>query len=110
MMSVLPALRNEPRRRLTATGVAVGIGLALATVHWSGLLLAGALVGLLQRSLRRAIAAGVALGGLIVGSFLAQFVLTGTLGPVLVMGQPPWLAVAIGLALPAFGSLIRGVV
>lgn len=106
-MSALDALRADRKTRLTATGVAVVLGLALATLHWSGLVVAGALVALPQRSLPRGIAAGVALGGLVV---VAWLVLAGTLSSVLAMGQPAWLALGIGLLLPAFGSLTRGLV
>ncbi|KPN31805.1 hypothetical protein SY89_02558 [Halolamina pelagica] len=109
-MSALAGLRADRERRLAATVAAVGLGLALATVHWSGLLLAGALIALPQRSLRRGVAAGVAMGGLVVAAFLAQLALAGTVGPTLAMGQPSWLALGIGLLLPAFGSLARGVV
>lgn len=107
--AVLADVRRDERRRLAATGVAVVVGLALSTVHWSGLLLAGALVALPQRSIRRGVAAGVGIGVLAVVLFLGQFALAGTLGPVLAMGQPSWLALGIGLLLPAFGSLLRGV-
>ncbi|MFW5934900.1 MAG: hypothetical protein ACOCQL_03510 [Halolamina sp.] len=109
-MSTLAGLRDDRRRRLAATGVAVVIGLALSTVHWSGLLLAGALVALPQRSWPRGVAAGVAMGGLVLVAFLAQLALAGALGPGLGMGQPSWLALWLGLSLPAFGSLVRGVV
>ncbi|GAB7012541.1 hypothetical protein [Halolamina salina] len=106
----LTTLRTDRRRWIAATAGAVVLGLALSLFHWSGLLAAGALVALPQRSLGRGIAAGVGMGALIVVGFLAQLALAGTLAPVLAMGQPSWLALGIGLLLPAFGSLLRGVV
>ncbi len=108
-MSALAGLRDDRRRRLAATGVAVVLGLALASVHWSGLLLAGALVALPQRSLRGGVAAGVAMGVLVLLAFVARLALAGTLGAGLAMGQPTLLALGLGLALPAFASLVRGV-
>jgi hypothetical protein len=106
-MSALDALRADRGRRLAATGIAVMLGLVLATLHWSGLLVAGALVALPQRSITRGIAAGVGLGGLVVVVWL---VLVGTLDLVLSIGQPSMLALGIGLLLPPFGALVRGVV
>ncbi|GAB7093011.1 hypothetical protein JCM30237_01630 [Halolamina litorea] len=106
----LAELRADDRRRLAATALAAVVGLALALGHWAGLLVAGALVALPQRSVVRGVVAGLALGSVAVGGFLAAFALAGTLGPALSMGQPLWLALAIGLFLPPFGSLLRGVV
>ncbi|QKY19775.1 hypothetical protein B4589_005035 [Halolamina sp. CBA1230] len=109
-MNALDDLRCDRRTRLAATVAAVAIGLGFATLHWAGLLAAGALVALPQRSVGRGVAAGVGLGVLVVVAFLARLALAGTLGSVLAMGQPTWLALGIGLLLPPFGSLLRGVV
>lgn len=109
-MSALDRLREDRRRRLAVTATAALVGLALAILHWAGLLVAGALVALPQRSLSRGIAAGVGVGVAVVLGFLVVFALSGTLGPVLAMGQPGLLALGIGLLLPPFGSLLRGVV
>jgi lipopolysaccharide export LptBFGC system permease protein LptF len=106
----LATLREDRRRRLAVTAGAVVLGLVLAVVHWAGLLVAGALVALPQRSFGRGVAAGVGMGALIVVGFLGQLALAGTFDPVLAMGQPSLLALGIGLLLPAFGSLVRGVV
>ncbi|WP_435115023.1 hypothetical protein [Halolamina sp. C58] len=105
----LTSLREDRRRRLAASAGAVVLGLVLALFHWAGLLAAGALVALPQRSFGRGVAAGFGMGALIVVGFLAQLALAGTLDPVLAMGQPSLLALGIGLLLPAFGSLVRGV-
>lgn len=106
----LAGVRRDDRRRLAVTVVAVVLGLVLSLVHWSGLLVAGALVALPQRSVVRGVAAGFGLGVLVVVGFLGWLAVAGTVGPVLAMGQPSWLALGIGLLLPAFGSLLRGVV
>ena len=84
------------------------MGLVLVLVHWAGLLLLGALVALPQRTVGRGVATGVGAGALVVLAFLADLALAGVFGPVLAMGQPAWLALAIGFGLPAFGALARG--
>jgi len=109
-MTALDDLRGDRRQRLAVTTVAVVVGFGLATLHWAGLLIAGALVALPQRSVSRGLAAGVGVGVLAVLAFLATLALAGTLGPTLAMGQPSLLALGIGLLLPPFGSLLRGVV
>jgi hypothetical protein len=109
-MSTLEGVRENRERRLAVTVGAVVVGLALSQIHWAGLLVAGALVALPQQSLGRGVVAGLGVGVLVVALFLSRFALVGTLGPVLGMGQPTWLALGIGLGLPTFGSLVRGVV
>ena len=106
----LAELREDDSRRVAATNGAVLLGVGLSLFHWSGLLLAGAMASLPQRSIPRGIGAGFGVGVLAVVVFLGQFWLAGTLGLVLGMGQPTWLALAIGLVLPTFGALVRGVV
>ena len=109
-MSALDDLRADRRRRRGATALALAVGLALVVVHWAGLVLLGALVALPQRTVGRGVVAGVGAGALVVLAFLADLALAGVLGPVLGMGQPAWLALAIGLGLPALGSLARGTI
>ena len=106
----LEDLRADDRRRAAVTNGAVLLGLGLSLFHWFGLFLAGAMAALPQRTVPRGIGAGLGVGVLAVVVFLGQFWLAGTLGPVLGMGQPAWLALAIGLGLPTFGALVRGVV
>jgi len=106
----LTRVRGDRQQRLAVTTVVAVLGVALAVLHWAGLVVAGALVALPQRSVSRGLAAGLGLGLLVVAGFLSWFALAGTLGPVLAMGQPAWLALGIGLLLPAFGSLTRGII
>ncbi|MFC4405699.1 hypothetical protein [Haloarchaeobius iranensis] len=106
----LTELRADERRRVAATNGAVLLGVGLSLFHWSGLLLAGALASLPQRSIPRGIGAGFGVGVLAVIVFLGQLWLAGTLGLVLGMGQPTWLALGLGLGLPTVGALVRGVV
>ncbi|MFD1645399.1 hypothetical protein [Haloarchaeobius litoreus] len=106
----LTELREDDSRRVAATNGAALLGVGLSLFHWSGLLLAGALVALPQRTIPRGIGAGFGVGVLAVVVFLGQLWFGGTLGLVLGMGQPAWLALALGLGLPTFGALVRGVV
>jgi hypothetical protein len=106
----LEDLRADEKRRVAVTNGAVLLGVGLSLFHWSGLLLAGAIASLPQRSILRGIGAGFGVGVLAVIVFLGQSWLGGTLGLVLGMGQPTWLALALGLGLPTFGALVRGIV
>jgi len=104
------SLREDPARHWGALVLAVLVGLGLATLHWVGLVVGGALVGLLARSLRRALVGGLGFGALVVLVWAGSFALAGTLGSVIAMGQLSALGVAIGLLAPTLGSLARGVV
>ena len=109
-LGALYALQRTPRLRRVAAVVALLVGLGLATLHWGGLLVGGALVGLSMPTLRRALVAGLGFGlaGLVVAG--ARFALAGTLGAVL--GAWPLVAVAVVAPLVAgpVGSLVRGLV
>lgn len=100
------ALRADAARRRAALAVAVVAGLALAWVHWTGLVAAGALVGLTRRTLGRALLAGVGFGLLVVAALVA------TTSPAAVAALAPasYVAAALGVALPAFGATARAVV
>ena len=60
--NALTAVRADPRRRAVALVVAAAVGLAVAWVHWLGLFVAGALVGLVSRSVPRAVGWGLVVG------------------------------------------------
>ncbi|WP_297886561.1 hypothetical protein [uncultured Halorubrum sp.] len=106
--SLLDRVRTEPRPHAAALVAAVGVGVALAIVHWVGLIAAGALASLVAPTVRRGV--GYALGAGVVA--LAAFAVS--LGPsaAAVPGMRPvvYLAVGAGLVLPLFGSLARAVV
>ena len=106
--SLLDRVRTEPRPHAAALLAAVAVGVALALVHWVGLIAAGALASLVAPTVRRGV--GYALGAGVVA--LAAFAVS--LGPSAgaVPGMRPvvYLAVGAGLALPLFGSLARAVV
>lgn len=109
-LSRLGRVREEPRAHWLALVVAIIVGLLVSTVHWLGLVVGGALVGLVASSLRRALAAGLGFGVLVVLVWLAVFARAGTLGRLLSMGELTGLGVAIALLAPVVGSLARGVV
>lgn len=106
---ILTEIRERPRWRAVALVVAVAIGVAVARVHWLGLFAAGALVGLASRTAPRAVLAGLAVGGVVlVVQVLASPGMDA--GEFLALTPPAYVAVAAALALPAWGSLVRGVI
>lgn len=62
----------SPSRRAAFLPVAVLVGLLLAAVHWAGLAVGGALVGLAATSTRRGLLAGAGFGVLAWATFLAR--------------------------------------
>ena len=105
----LGRVRTDPSIHWIALLIATTVGVALATVHWLGLVAAGALVGLVATSLRRALLAGAGVGILAIVVWFARHAVAGSLGDVLATGEFVLIAVAIGLAGPLLGSLVRGV-
>ena len=94
--------------RAAATSVAVVVALALAWVHWVGLLAGGILVGALARSWPRALAAGVAFGLVAWLVFLASLADAGRLAAYWESGQLLYVSVAIPVVLGLVGSLAYG--
>ena len=91
-----------------AVVLAFPVGVALATVHWLGLVAAGALVGLLAPTLRRAVALGFTLGLVVVLTFVGYLAVFGAATPFLSMGPITWLTIALGVVLPTLGAALRG--
>jgi hypothetical protein len=110
MIPVLDRIRTDPFVHWIALVVALLVGLALASVHWIGLVAGGALVGLVATTLKRALLAGLGFGVTVVFVWLGLLVFNGVLGKVLATGQFVWIAVAVGVVAPLLGSLLRGVV
>jgi len=108
--SLLERARTEPRLHWIALVAALVVGLIAASLHWIGLVVGGALVGLPTRGLRGALLAGLGFGVLAVLAWLLTLAVAGSLGDVLAMGLFAYLGVAIGIAAPVLGSLLRGVV
>ena len=108
VLARLSALQRDSRRRLLATGGALVVGVVLATVHWAGLLVGGALVGLSQPTLRRALAAGLGFGVVVLGVTAVRLALAGTLEEVLATWPVVGVGVAIALVAGPVGALARG--
>ena len=111
------SLANRWRRFRSAEGwrwltmvAAIAVGLVAAWLHWAGLFLGGALVGLASTTRGRALLAGLGFGVLVVAIFVTTLFVGGDLTQYLAMGQ----IVAISLALPpvvaAFAALSRWLV
>lgn len=100
--------QTTPRERWALALAAAVAGLALATVHWSGLLVGGALVGLCWPTLRRALVAGLGFGVVVLGVAAVRFALAGTLGAVV----EAWPLVAVLVLAPLvagpLGAAVRG--
>jgi NO-binding membrane sensor protein with MHYT domain len=109
-LDTLYEVQTDPKRRWVATVTAVIVGLALASLHWSGLLVGGALVGFTWPTLRRALVAGVGFGVVALVVFVARLALAGTLDAFLAMGAITAIAVVVPLACGLLGGLARGLV
>lgn len=107
--TALAAIRETPRKRAAALLVAALVGLAAAWVHWLGLFVAGALVGVVSRTLPRAVVAGLGVGLLSVALAVVAAPTVGV-GEFLSLRPPVYVAIASALLAPAWGSLVRGVV
>ena len=107
--AALAALREDDDRRRVALALAVLVGLAASWVHWLGLFLAGAAVGLVSRSLPRALAAGLGTGALVLVVHLLASPVVGP-GELLALAPASYVTVGAALAAPLWGSLVRGVV
>lgn len=104
VLARLYAVQTTGRERWAVALGATAVGLALAAVHWIGLLVGGALVGLCWPTFRRALVAGLGFGGVVLGVAAVRFALAGSLGDVLATG--PLVAVAVATAL--VGGLLGG--
>lgn len=101
--------RRRPNRRRSLLVAAALVGLGLVWLHWLGLFVAGALVGLASRSTPRALLAGLAFGLLVIA---VHVLASPVMGIGTFVGLRPLSYVTIGLALgaPVWGSLARAVV
>jgi hypothetical protein len=96
------------RAQLLVAVVAVVASLALASVHWLGLLVGGVAVGLLASSWPRALAAGVGFGALAWSAFLGTLWRAGRLAAYWDAGLLLYASVGIPLALGLAGALSYG--
>jgi hypothetical protein len=107
--ALLSSIREDPRKRAVAIVVAVAVGLGLSWIHWLGLVAAGALIGLVSRTLPRAVLGGLAFGALVL---VATVLASPSMGPgeFLSVTPPAYVAIAAAFVAPVWGSLVRGVV
>ncbi|MGM0591596.1 MAG: hypothetical protein ACQETI_08220 [Halobacteriota archaeon] len=95
----------------TALVVAALVGLAATLVHWAGLLLGGALVGVVSATVPRALVNGVSFGLVVLGAFAGWLALNGALLTWTGSGDVFHLSVVTALALPALSAVsVRGLV
>jgi hypothetical protein len=107
--SFLIEMRESPIQRRVLLVVALLAGLALAWFHWAGLFFAGALVGLVSKTVPRAACAGFVVGVLVLGAHVLTIPAMGA-GEFVALSPPSYLAVAAALLMPLWGSFVRGVV
>ncbi|MFC7057378.1 hypothetical protein [Halovenus salina] len=106
--SWLVLLREDDQYHWLALTVACLLGVALATVHWTGLVLGGAFVGILSTTLKRALLAGAGFGILVVVVWAGLLRFAGSFGDVTAMNEIAILPVGIALGLAILGSTLRG--
>lgn len=104
----LYAAQRTRRVRWGLAAVAAVVGVGLATLHWAGLLVGGALVGLSAPTFRRALVAGLGFAGLVLAVASVQFSVAGVLDEVLAMGQIVWVSVGTAVGLALVGASVRG--
>ena len=102
-------LRGRPNRQRAALIAAVVVGLVAVWIHWLGLVLAGALVGLVSRTLPRAIAAGVGVGVLVLGLHVLGSPVMGP-GEFIALSPVSYISVIAAVLGPLWGALVRSVV
>ncbi|EMA59081.1 hypothetical protein [Halorubrum lipolyticum] len=105
--ALLDRVRTDSRPHAVALAVALVAGVALASVHWLGLVAAGAAAALVAPTFRRGVAYAFAAGVIALAAFAVS------LGPAaaFVPEMRPVVYVTVGgaLGLPLLGSLARGV-
>lgn len=105
----LAAIRSRPNRRRAALVATALVGVGLAWFHWLGLFVAGALVGVVSRTVPRAVLAGIVVGALVlVVHVLASPVIAGP--EFLALTPISYVSVAAAVIAPVWGSLFRAVV
>ena len=104
----LARVRGEPRARAVALAVAVALGVALASVHWIGLVAAGALASLVAPTVRRGVGYAFAAGAVALVAFAVS--VGPAAGSLPEMRPVIYVAVAAAVGLPLLGSLARAVI
>jgi hypothetical protein len=105
----LAAVRADDRRRRVALAGALLLGLAAATIHWWGLVVGGALVGLTRRTVPRALLAGFGFGILVLALFLVVTPAT-SVDALATLRPLSFLTVGVALVAPVWGALLRAAI
>lgn len=106
LRGTLGRIRHQRTARIVALVATSLVGLLLVWVHWIGLIIAGALVGVVSPGLRAALGSAVGFGLLVLGVF---FLSRGAIAPRVVSMDPIiYVTVAGALVLPVLGALVRG--
>jgi hypothetical protein len=106
----LELVRRDTDVRRLAMGIGALAGLLLASVHWLGFVVGGALVALTQPTLGRGLLSGLAFGVLAWLVFVAWLAILGSVGVYAGMGELLALSVAIPVLGGLLGGLARGIV
>ncbi|ELZ85747.1 hypothetical protein C453_08028 [Haloferax elongans ATCC BAA-1513] len=103
-MSVLSELRAGPRADLALFAATV-VGIAAASVHWTGLVIGGVLVGLLATSVPRAVVQGLTFGGVVLAIHVGFVWWHGALDAQFATGILFVLTIGAGFALPTLAAV-----
>lgn len=106
----LELVRRDTDVRRLAMGIGALVGLLLASLHWLGFVVGGALVALAQPTLFRGLLAGLAFGVVAWLVFVAWLTLLGATGVYVGMGELLALSAAVPVVGGLLGSLVRGIV
>jgi hypothetical protein len=90
-----------------ALAVALAAGVGLASVHWLGLIAAGALASLVAPTVRRGAWYALLAGVVVFAAFAVS--LGPAVGPASEMVPAVYVTVGAGVGLPLFGSIARAV-
>lgn len=85
--------------------VAVVVGLVASAVHWAGLVLGGALVGVVAPTLRRSLVTGLFFGFTVFVAFLVYLLVVGGASKYVSMGMLFYLSAAIAFLLPVVAAV-----
>jgi hypothetical protein len=104
------AFRTAEHWRWATMVTAIGIGLIASSIHWAGLFLGGALVGLAAATRGRALLSGLGFGVLVWVVFALSLVASGDFGQYLGMGRILGVSIAIPVVTATFAALSRWLV
>ena len=106
----LSEVRTDSHARVSAVGFGILVGVLLGSIHWSAIVVGGAIAGLAQQSIPRGIGAGALAGLGIWLAFLGLLQLDAAAIPAL--RSMPIIAVSLAIAIGygAVGGLLRGIV